>query len=246
MIVRDALRDRILAGDLPVGSPLPSEADLCAEFGASRGPVRQAISALSVEGLIETRQGRVPVVQQRPMAQSIDDFFSFSSWVRSTGRTPGQRTLEIARRPASAIAQAQLGVGASEPVVDITRLRLIDGEPVMLERTTFIASVGRELFDIDTDAGSIFDALIARGIPLDSGEHMIDAVPADAQDAEQLGVPVGTALLRVQRVTRSSDGLPIEYSDDRYRSDRAALRVHNSRSTMQLRPIVGRQIPEGE
>ncbi|MEJ3405486.1 GntR family transcriptional regulator [Rathayibacter sp. YIM 133350] len=231
---------------LPIGAALPSEAELCAEFGASRGPVRQAITALSAEGLIHTQQGKVPVVQQRPLAQSIDDFFSFSSWVRSTGRTPGQRTLEIARRAASDAARVALGLSGADTAVELTRLRLIDDAPVMLERTTFVEWAGRPLFGIDTDAGSIFDALLERGVPLDSGSHTIDAIPADAVDAEQLDVPRGAPLLRVQRVTRSERGEPIEYSDDRYRSDRAALSIHNARSRSQARPTVGRQIPEGE
>ena len=241
-LVRTSIRDRILSGELAAGSALPSEAELCAQFGASRGPVRQAMSALSAEGLIETSQGRVPTVTRAPLTQSIDDFFSFSSWVREIGHEPGQRTVEIALRRVEAGIAARLGIPESQNAVELLRLRSIDGLPAMLERTAFVASVGRLLFDFDTDSGSLFDYLIGRGVPLDRGEHAIDAVAADDTDAELLEVAVGSPLLRVRRITSSNDGEVLEYSDDRYRSDRAELMVHNARSHGAQRPFVARQI----
>ena len=242
-LVRTAIRDRIVSGELAAGDPLPSEADLCAQFGASRGPVRQALSALSAEGLIETSQGRVPTVSRVPLAQSIDDFFSFSSWVTAMGHESGQRTVEIVMRHAGAGLATLLGVEEADQVVQLLRVRSIDGEPAMLERTAFVSSVGRMLFDFDTDSGSVFDYLIAHGVPLDYGDHAIDAVAADGVDAEHLLVPIGTPLLRVRRTTSSSTGEVLEYSDDRYRTDRADLVVHNARSGRRPRPYVARQLP---
>lgn len=244
--VRSSLRERIVSGTLAVGTPLPSTAELCVEFGASRGPVRQALAALAAEGLIATGQGRVPTVARAPLAQDIDDFFSFSAWVSSLGRTPGQRTLEIAvRRPSDAVAAA-LDLDDDARAVELVRVRSIDGEPVMIERTAFVEPVGRLLFDLDPDAGSIFAGLLARGVALDQGEHTIDAVAADETDAAELGVEPGSPLLRVRRVTRSDDGEALEVSDDRYRPDRAALIIHNSRSRGPAGPHASRSMtPEG-
>jgi len=52
------LKDKIFAGDLPPGHKLPSEAELIDEFGVSRTVVREAVTRLRAEGLIETFQGR--------------------------------------------------------------------------------------------------------------------------------------------------------------------------------------------
>ncbi|WP_245979930.1 GntR family transcriptional regulator [Gryllotalpicola protaetiae] len=241
VVVADALRERISSGELAVGAPLPSESELGAKFGASRGPVRQALAQLRNEGLIETSQGRVPTVLGRPLAHSIDDFFSFSAWVQATGRTPGQHTIELAWRVPPADVAAKLQLAASERAVVIVRRRSIDGLPAMLERSWYISEVGRQLFDFDPDEGSIFGALIERGVALDSGTHTIDAVAADAIDAEQLDVAVGTPLLRVERLTSSAGGQLLEYADDRYRTDRAKLAIRNSRSTSAVsRPSVAR------
>ncbi|MFC4245107.1 GntR family transcriptional regulator [Gryllotalpicola reticulitermitis] len=246
-VVADALREQISSGELPIGAPLPSESELCARFGASRGPVRQALAQLRNEGLIETSQGRVPTVRDRPLAHSIDDFFSFTAWVQASGRTPGQHTIELARRVPQASVAAQLQIGADERAVVVVRRRSIDGEPVMLERSWYVDEVGRRLFDIDTDAGSIFGALIDRGVPLDLGMHSIDAVAADETDAAQLEVPLGSPLLRVQRVTSSYAGVVLEYADDRYRTDRATLAIRNSRTTSAVsRPSVARLAQEAQ
>jgi len=56
--VVDALKDRILAGDLVPGAKVPSEAELIAAYGVSRTVVREAVSRLQAEGLVETFQGR--------------------------------------------------------------------------------------------------------------------------------------------------------------------------------------------
>jgi GntR family transcriptional regulator len=69
--IADDLRTQILSGDLGPGSVLPSETELVRRYGSSRGPVRQAISLLRSEGLIDSRQGRGVFVRQRPAARRL-------------------------------------------------------------------------------------------------------------------------------------------------------------------------------
>jgi DNA-binding FadR family transcriptional regulator len=53
----EQLRTQILTGALVIGAKLPTERELGIEFGVSSPTVREALSALSSMGLIETRQG---------------------------------------------------------------------------------------------------------------------------------------------------------------------------------------------
>nr|WP_157553852.1 GntR family transcriptional regulator [Herbidospora sakaeratensis] len=229
------LRHRIASGDLAIGSALPSESQLCDQWGASRAPVRQALAALRADGLIGGGQGKPPVVRSTAVSQPFETFLSFSRWARDLGRTPGQRTIEIARRAVSPEAAEALSLSEGEPVVELLRLRLLDGVPVMIERTTFVWPVGRLLFDHDCDTGSIFAYLSGQGVDLARGRHVIDAVNADPTDAELLEIPAGAALLRERRHTSSAAGEPIEYSDDRYRPDAVSFTVENSQ---QARPAL--------
>ncbi|MBL7262208.1 GntR family transcriptional regulator [Paractinoplanes lichenicola] len=232
------LRERIRGGDLPIGASLPSEAELCREFDASRGPVRQALATLREEGLIGGGQGKRPVVLDAVPAQPFESFLSFTLRAEITGYAPGQRLQEIAlRRPEPPVAAA-LQLEPDQLAVQLLRLRLLDGKPAMLERMTYVESVGRPLLDADLDAGSIYAYLIDRGVDLHAARHTFDAIAADATDSRLLGVPVGSPLLRERRLTTDSTGTPIEWSDDRYRPDIATVTMTNTRSSKAARAAV--------
>ncbi|MDN3558014.1 FadR/GntR family transcriptional regulator [Halomonas maura] len=55
--VVEQLERRIASGEVPVGSKLPTESELCEAFGVSRTVVREAITHLKSLGLVETRRG---------------------------------------------------------------------------------------------------------------------------------------------------------------------------------------------
>jgi GntR family transcriptional regulator len=221
------IRRRIVSGDLAVGAQLPSEAELAARWRGSRAPVRQAMAALRAEGLIGGGQGRRPVVRRRSVSQPFDTFVSFSSWAEGLGHRPGQRTAEVALRPATAEVADRLDVVEGDRVVDVLRLRLLDEQPTMVERTTFTYAVGRMLLDFDCDSGSIYAYLTGRGLEVGVARHAIDAVGADATDAALLGLDPGAPLLRERRLVCTADGAPFDYSDDRYRSDLVSFAIDN-------------------
>ncbi|MFJ2619293.1 GntR family transcriptional regulator [Glutamicibacter sp. NPDC087344] len=222
------LRERISSGAWQEGEAIPSETELCAQANASRGTVRHALATLRAEGLIAGGQGKPPVVAHAVRSQSFSTFMSFTEWAQSVGRVPGQRTLELARRPASPEAAAQFGLETGTHIVQVLRLRLLDETPAMIERTSFDPQVGRLLFDFDTDSGSIFSYLREQGVDLSRGKHVIDAVAADDEDSRLLEVPVGTALLRERRITSASTGEVLEYSDDRYLPHLANFTIENT------------------
>ncbi|OZM78163.1 GntR family transcriptional regulator [Pseudonocardia sp. MH-G8] len=224
------LRQRIRSGQLAVGESLPSEAQLCREFAASRGPVRQALAALRDEGLIGGGQGKRPVVLDAVPAQPFASFLSFTRRAEITGHVPGQRLQEIALRRPDATVAAALGLEPDALAVQLLRLRLLDGRPAALERMTYVEQVGRSLLTADLNAGSIYAFLTTQGVDLHAARHTFDAVAADAVDATLLEVPVGAPLLRERRLTTDSSGAPIEWSDDRYRPDVATVTVTNTRS----------------
>jgi len=64
--------------------------------------------------------------------------------------------------------------------------------------------------------------------------HTIDSIPATAVDARLLDVRPRTPLLRERGRTTDPSGVPIEWSDDRYRGDAAAFTVRNSRDVSNL------------
>lgn len=231
------LRRQISSGQLVVGEPLPSESQLCAQWNASRGPIRQALATLRAEGMIGGGRGKPPVVRKQALSQPFETFLSFSRWVSGLGRVHGQRTVEVARRPATAEIADELNVDEGDPVVQVLRLRLIDDRPTMIERSTFVEPVGRLLFDFDCDSGSIYAYLAGQGVDITVARHLIDAVAADDTDSELLGVPGGAPLLRERRRASDAAGDPVEFSDDRYRPDLVSFAIENSQ---QAQPSLAR------
>lgn len=78
--VSDQLIEIIAAGELKVNDPLPSEAQLAAQFGVSKPVVREALKQLALYGIVEIRQGRVARI--KPLGSSVLEGF-FRVAVRS-------------------------------------------------------------------------------------------------------------------------------------------------------------------
>lgn len=212
----DAMFQRIRTGAWRPGDRVPSEKSLVAEFGTSRGPVRQALASLRAEGMIIGGRGAPPRVQRPVPSQSFGSFLSFTEWANASGFTPGQRVIEAARRPATEDVALHLGVRPDDPIVEIVRLRTLDGAPALLERSAFPYDVGLSLLTADLDAGSIYRHLAERQIVPVRARHVIDAVAAHALDAEWLRVAPGSPLLRARRVSYDQRGSVIEFADDRH------------------------------
>jgi GntR family transcriptional regulator len=229
--IAEALRTGIRAGRFGPGAEIPSEAALAAEFGVARGTVRQALAALRAEGTIASRRGARTTVLRTPRPQSFQTLLSFSAWARGAGLTPSGRVEQLARRQATDREAAELQLGPGSAVWHLVRLRLLNDEPVMVERTTFAEPVGRLVATLDLRTESVYAALAARGVEFARASHTIDAVGATALDASLLDVPRRTPLLRQRRRSVGHDGIPLEWSDDRHRGDAVSFTFENAAET---------------
>lgn len=227
----ERMHERIRSGEWPEGQRVPSEQALIAEFGTSRGPIRQALAALRAEGVVDGGRGAPPRVRRVVPSQPFQAFISFTEWAIGIGREPGQKVIEAARRPATEILADELGVGIGDGIVEITRLRLLDGAPAMLERSAFPLDVGRVLLAVDLDEGSIYQTMREHSVAPTRARHVFDAVAADELDSSALGAPPSSPLLRVRRVAWAADGRLVEVADDRYLPSMATFAVENTSDT---------------
>lgn len=217
--IADELRERIERGELAPGDDVPTEAQLAKQWRTSRGPIRNALAVLRAEGLIESGRGRPSRVAKRKAGQRVDVSIAFTRWAQDIGAEPGANTQEVRlRRPSDEEAEV-LDLSEDGRVVEVLRVRLLDGRQAMLERLVYTEDVGRQLFDVDLDTVSITEYLDERGFAFEEVDHEIEAVAADPVDVGLLDVQLGTPLLRLRRVSRDADGRTFECSEDRYRAD---------------------------
>jgi len=226
--IAEALRRAIRAGTYERGTQLPSERELMEEFAVSRGTIRHALATLRAEGVVAVRKGARGIVLDEPRAQSFSELLSFSAWARSIGETPGGRVVELSRRYAHPSDARHLEVREGDAVFSLVRVRTLGTTPVMLERTTFVESIGRRVAAVDLESDSIYARLAEQGVVFAQARHYVSAVGADAEDAALLEIEVGTPLLRQVRRTISPDGQPLEWSDDRYVGDAVSFVLENS------------------
>ncbi|WP_327370259.1 GntR family transcriptional regulator [Streptomyces sp. NBC_01217] len=227
--IADELRRAIDRDEYTVGNRLPSETELAAHYGVSRGTIRQAVAALTAEGLIGSRQGARRVVLASRRSQSFAELHSFAQWARAMGREATGRVIAQEYRPATQQDAARLQLQASTHVLHVLRLRGLDGEPVLIERTVYADWISPAVATIEPDCPSVTQRLYDdTGLVFAYGEHVIDAVAAGAQDAELLAIRRTSPLLRIRRLTTTREGRPVEWSDDRYRPDAVSFSVHNS------------------
>lgn len=221
--IEQALRER-LATLLP-GARLPSDAELCAEFGVSRMTARNAMQRLAEDGLISRKPGRGSFVADPPAHRRANRLMTFTQEMRRAGRVPSSRVLARVVRPSSAEEAASLGVPPGEPVVHLRRLRLADDVPMALESTVLVGLAADAVMTADLALGSLHETLGGAGIVLRGGTSTIGAAAATGDDAGVLAVRVGDPLLVERRVIADRHGRRIEATESRYPADRYGLVV---------------------
>lgn len=221
--IEQVLRQRVAT--LRPGARLPSDAELCAEFGVSRMTARHAMQRLAEDGLIDRLPGRGSYVAERPTHRRANRLMTFSQEMRRAGRVPSSRILAREIRPASMAEAASLDLTPGQPIVVVRRLRCADGEPIAVESAVLIGACADVVMTADLEHGSLHETLARAGILLRRGTATISAAAATADDAERLGIGPGDPLLVERRIIVDAHGRRVEATESRYPADRYGLAV---------------------
>lgn len=211
--LKDALAERIQDGAWRPGDVIPAESDLAAEFGVALGTMRKAIEGLVAQGLLERRQGRGTFVRRVDFGNTLFRFF------RHTGKdgravTPTQRLVGRRTGPAGRTAAAALGVGPDDRVLWLKRLRLVDGEPLVIDE---IALPLPRFERLATLPAADFDELLyplyerVLGVTIARATDRIAFARATAAVARPLGITAGDPVVVIERTAFGHDGEPLEW-----------------------------------
>ena len=198
---------------------LPSESELSGEFGASRVTVRRALEVLRDEGLIAARQGFGWFVAGEPVRQQLGRLGTIEDQLEASGRRAERRVLEFGFTPPPSHVRSVLGV---EQVLRVKRLNLADGEPFAVVTVWCPGELGASLSRRDVEQRPFYELL---GIQLRGAIQTIGADSAEPGDAALLGVPVGSPLLRCERVTTDTGGRPVLLSEHLFPAHRTEFVV---------------------
>jgi GntR family transcriptional regulator len=210
--VRERLRERILDGTYAPQARLPSESEIGTLLKVSRITVRQALSDLQKQGVIFTVPGKGTFVAPARPSQDLTRLEGFGEAMSRKGHAIVNRVVKHLLADASAGVADKLRLAPGALASEIHRVRYLDQAPVSFEMTWLPESIGERLRQENLAERDIFLILEADyGIALGHADIQIGAVNADAALAAALAVAPGTALLRIERLTFGTDGVPLDY-----------------------------------
>jgi GntR family transcriptional regulator len=220
--IEERLADRIASGALEPGERLPPEREVADALGVSRMTVRQALASLAARGLVERGVGRGTFVRAgKKVEHDLSRVAGFTEQAERQGLEPGAEILAAGEQPAPEHVADALRLAPRAPVIRIERVRSGDGHAVTLEDAWLPAERFPGLLGHDL-SGSIY-ALMRDVYDLEpvSAVERLEPVAARPHEAEALGVPPGCPLMLVERTAYAESGVPVEFSRDRHRGDRA-------------------------
>jgi GntR family transcriptional regulator len=200
LTVADALRREVVDGNHPAGRPMPSEAELAAEYGVSRVTIRKALGELKGAGLIDSRQGFGWYAVGTPLRQSLNELTTIDRQIQAVGRTPRRHVIGFSfRAPPSRVAD----ILDTDHVLEIVRVNFADDEPFARVRIWVPGDLAGDLSRRAVEEHTLYALL---DVSFAGAEQTISAISASAEDAGLLGVPHGSPLLRCRRVTSDVSG----------------------------------------
>lgn len=227
--LKEIFVEKIINGEWPTGEMIPNEAQLCMQYGVSRGPVRQALEQLVREGLLARKQGKGTRVLPPKIERGLSGLYSFTTLIESRGMRHSARLLAFEQIQAEGSVVRYLALADREPVFKIRRLRLADDEPLILETVYVPERVAPGLNESELTAAPLYTILSSHyDVPIVRARQFFEPTVADDYEARELKVANGAPVLLVQNITYSTSDRPVVLSKAIMRGDRVRYFVELS------------------
>ncbi len=202
------------------GSRVPSERHLAEALGVSRVTVRKVLFSLADEGVLESSAQRGWFIPEAPLSEPPNTLQSFTEMATARGFQVETQVLMRKVRPATLDEAEHLGLAPTSPILELERLRKLDGNPICVDHSRLSAARVEAIVGLDLTDCSLYAALEDRcGIVPSRADYSVHAEPASAQVAKWLGLEPGAPVLAGSETTYDQDDAPIAFGELRYRGD---------------------------
>jgi GntR family transcriptional regulator len=215
------LRQLLREGGYATGSQFLTEREVAERFGISRATANKALASLVSEGTLEFRKGIGTFVRFTAphLEYDLRALVSFTEKARAAGKVPTTQVLRLEQVPADVTLANLLRIPEQTPLWAMDRLRLVDGNPVILERRHLLVSACPDITKTQIN-GSLYALLTEKlGLEVIGATETIQAVNITGTDATLLGVTEGAAGLLVTATALLVDGTPLWQERTLYRGD---------------------------
>ncbi|GHC67465.1 GntR family transcriptional regulator [Limoniibacter endophyticus] len=220
------LRQKIMEGVWPEGTPMPSENELTLAHNVSRITIRSALSRLESEGLIFRRQGAGTFVRPPKPERRSEKLQGLLENLVEMGLRTEVKLLSFTYVAAPADIARHLNLKTGSVVQKSVRIRSSKGVPFSYLTTWVPEDIGHHYRPEDMAERPLLAIFRDIGFPPADAEQTISCKLADNIVAPLLQVELASPLLWVQRDVRSKNGRQIEYIEALYRPDMYEYKIN--------------------
>lgn len=225
--LRDNFAAAIAQGQWRAEEAIPSEAELAQTHGVAIGTVRKAVDQLVAEGVLDRQQGRGTFVKRARFNASMFRFFRFQSEAGER-RIPESRILRRETLPASAAVASALRIPVGDSVIHMSRLRLIDGVPLLAEDIWLPMARFEPLLSLAPDKFGdllypLYEELCEQVVV--TAEETLTVETADPLKARLLQLQPHAPLIVIERLAFDLARQPLEWRRSRGAADRFRYHV---------------------
>ena len=216
------LQHRIVTGEYAPGSKIPSESELCRALAVSRVTVREALRELvRTDMLVKVHGKGTFVTADTPQRLQTVKYAGFLEDLQERVLKLTVTDVELRQVPATPDMAATLGLDPGTEVVRIRRLRHLDGEPFSFTVNYLPIEIGSRIRAKDLYAVPLLRILQTDlRIPIVRAQETINAVPADPEVAQKLGITVLYPVMHMKRLMFTTADRPFEIVETFYRADK--------------------------
>lgn len=215
------------------GDRIASEPELAQSLGVSRFTVAKAIETLVDEGLVVRRQGKGTFVAVPPLQHTPTHLRSFTELVEASGRNATSELLDFG----PTTWRTGLPYDREEPLLQIERLRLIDGMPMAVHRSVLAASLAAEVSLNRSKASdphfSLYRFYEQHGLRVERGIESLSARKPTPPERRYLRLGTEGIVMVVTRLSFGAGGRVLDAVDAVYDSRRYSYRALLLRSPQQ-------------
>lgn len=227
MQLKNLLIKQIKDGEIKAGEKLPSERELCEKYDVSRITVRQALSELDKEGLIERSHGKGTFVAYNKVEQELYAITPFQNFILSKGLKPRTEILAGRLVPNNYQVSKILKLPLTENLLELSLLGLGDDTPMAFYTSYFAYELGMKMHELSQkvhELGQSFTTFdLYKYLPeisLGFVNQTFEASIADSYIANILKIKKGNPILIAESIIYSSLDQPLEYKTTVYRGDK--------------------------
>lgn len=223
------VKERIMNKTYSSDQPIPDEISLASEFQVSRMTMKKALDTLVSEGLLIRKRGHgtfiVKSAYHSPVNVVVNEMLGLTNLLR--GKEIKNKIIAFDVQFPSEEVASQLFIDSKSPVYHMIRLRIVEGEPYVMEKTYMPVNLISGLTE-EVLYGSIYKHIKEElGLNIVGSHRTIRASKSTKMDQEHLICASDDPILEIEQVGFLDTGIPFEYSFSRHRYDKFVFTTVN-------------------